>query len=115
LHKIQTEKIMAIEINDSNFEEIVMKSDKPVLVDFWAVWCGPCRMVGPIVEELSKEYEGRAVVGKVDVDNNPNISMNFGIRNIPTLLFFKNGQVVDKQVGAVPKAVLAGKLNAQLS
>jgi thioredoxin 1 len=111
----KTQKTMAIEINDSNFDEIVMKSDKPVLVDFWAVWCGPCRMVGPIVEELSKEYEGKAVIGKVDVDSNPNISMNFGIRNIPTLLFFKNGQVVDKQVGAVPKSVLANKLNAQLS
>lgn len=106
---------MAIEITDANFEEVVMKSDKPVLIDFWAEWCGPCRMVGPIVEELAKEYDGRAVIGKVDVDSNPNISMNFGIRNIPTLLFFKNGQVVDKQVGVVPKGVLAGKLNAQLS
>ncbi len=105
---------MAIEITDANFDEIVLKSNKPVLVDFWAEWCGPCRMVGPIVEELSKDFEGKAVVGKVDVDANPNISMNFGIRNIPTLLIFKNGEVVDKQVGAVPKAVLAGKINAQL-
>jgi thioredoxin 1 len=105
---------MALEITDANFEELVMKSDKPVLVDFWAEWCGPCRMVGPIVEELSKEYEGKAVIGKVNVDHNPNISMNFGIRNIPTLLFFKNGQVVDKQVGAVPKANLAAKLNTHL-
>jgi len=105
---------MALEINDANFEELVLKSDKPVLVDFWAEWCGPCRMVGPIVEELSKEYDGKAVIGKVNVDHNPNISMNFGIRNIPTLLFFKNGEVVDKQVGAVPKANLAAKLNAQL-
>jgi thioredoxin 1 len=105
---------MALEITDANFEELVMKSDKPVLIDFWAEWCGPCRMVGPIVEELSKDYEGKAVVGKVNVDTNPNISMNFGIRNIPTILFFKNGQVVDKQVGAVPKASLAAKLDAQL-
>ena len=105
---------MALEFTDSNFEELVIKSDKPVLVDFWAEWCGPCRMVGPVVEELSKEYEGKAVIGKVNVDNNPNISAQFGIRNIPTLLFFKGGQLVDKQVGAVPKSVLAGKLEAQL-
>ncbi len=106
---------MAIELTDSNFEEKVIKSDKPVLVDFWAEWCGPCRMVGPIVEELSKEYEGKAVIGKVDVDSNPKISMDYGVRNIPTLLVFKNGQIVDKQVGAVPKSVLAQKLDAQLS
>ena len=105
---------MAVEITDSNFEQLVKNSDKPVLIDFWAEWCGPCRMVGPIVEEIAKEYEGKAVVGKVNVDHNPNISMEFGIRNIPTILFFKNGQVVDKQVGAVPKAQLAAKLNAQL-
>lgn len=106
---------MALEITDSNFEELVLKSDKPVLVDFWAEWCGPCRMVGPVVEEISKEYEGKAVVGKLNVDSNPNISMKYGIRSIPTLLFIKNGEVVDKQVGAASKAVLTDKLNAQIA
>jgi thioredoxin 1 len=106
---------MALEITDSNFEELVLNSEKPVLVDFWAEWCGPCRIVGPIVDELSKDYEGKAVIGKVDVDSNPAISTRFGIRNIPTLLVFKNGVVVDKQVGAVAKTVLASKLDAQLA
>ena len=101
---------MALEITDANFEELVEKSDKPVLLDFWAEWCGPCRMVGPVVEELSKDYDGKAVVGKVDVDSNSAISAKFGIRNIPTILFFKGGQVVDKQVGAVQKSVLDEKL-----
>jgi thioredoxin 1 len=105
---------MAIEITDDNFEDVVLKSYKPVLVDFWAEWCGPCRMVGPVVEELSKEYEGKAVIGKVNVDQNSNISSNYGIRNIPTLLYFKNGILVDKQVGVVPKATLAAKLDAQI-
>jgi thioredoxin 1 len=105
---------MALEITDANFEELVLKSDKPVLVDFWAEWCGPCRMVGPIVEELSKDFDGKAVVGKVNVDHNSNISANYGIRNIPTLLIFKNGEIVDKQVGAVPKAALAAKLQAHV-
>jgi len=105
---------MALEITDANFDELVLKSDKPVLVDLWAEWCGPCRMVGPVVEELAKEYEGKAVVGKLNVDHNPNVSMKFGIRSIPTLLFFKGGQLVDRQVGAVPKAALEGKLKAQL-
>jgi thioredoxin 1 len=107
-------KNMALELTDSNFEEVVLKSDKPVLVDFWAEWCGPCRMVGPVVDELAKEYEGKAVIGKLDVDNNPRVATEFGIMSIPALLFFKNGQVVDKQVGAVPKHVLANKLNAHL-
>jgi|SRR4051812_47543175 thioredoxin 1 len=105
---------MAVQFTDSNFEELVLKSDKPVLVDFWAEWCGPCRMVGPLVEEIANEYEGRAVVGKVDVDNNPEISMKYGIRNIPTILFIKGGQVVDKQVGAAAKNILEDKLKAQL-
>ncbi len=105
---------MALEITDANFDELVLKSDKPVLLDFWAEWCGPCRMVGPVVEELAKEYDGKAIVGKVNVDHNADISMKYGIRNIPTLLYFKNGQVVDKQVGVAPKAQLAAKLQAQL-
>lgn len=103
----------AIEITDANFEEII-KSEQPILVDFWAEWCGPCKMIGPVVEELAGEYEGKAIIGKVDVDSNPSVAQAFGIRSIPTLLFFKGGQVVDKQVGAVPKAVLSKKLNAQL-
>ena len=105
---------MAFEATDSNFEDLVVKSDKPVIVDFWAEWCGPCRMVGPIVEEIGVEYEGKAVVVKLDVDSNPGVSGKYGIRNIPTILFFKNGEVVDKQVGAVPKTVLTGKLDKLL-
>jgi len=103
---------MAIEITDANFEELVVKSEKPVMIDFWAVWCGPCRMIAPIVEEMSGEYEGKAVIGKVDVDSNPNIAMKYGIRNIPTVLFVKNGEVADKQVGAAPKQVFTKKLDA---
>lgn len=102
-----------IEINDSNFEEI-MGSDKPVLVDFWAEWCGPCRMIGPVVEELAGEYDGKAVIGKLNVDENPELSAKFGVRSIPTLLVFKGGEIVDKQIGAVPKGVLAQKLDAQM-
>ena len=102
---------MAVEITDSNFQETVLNSDKPVLVDFWAAWCGPCRMLGPIIEELHGDYDGKAVVGKVDVDNNQQIAMQYGIRNIPTVLIFKNGEVVDKFVGVAPKASIAEKLN----
>ncbi|AEI51101.1 thioredoxin [Runella slithyformis] len=105
----------AVEITDANFGDLVAGSDKPVLVDFWAEWCGPCRMVGPVVEKIAEAYEGQAVVGKVDVDMNPETAMKFGIRSIPTLLFFKNGEVVDRVVGAVPQVVLEDKLKAQLS
>jgi thioredoxin 1 len=104
---------MAVEITDSNFQEI-LNSGKPVMVDFWAQWCGPCLAMGPVIEELAKDYDGQIVVGKLDVDNNPAVSNQFGIRNIPTILFFKDGKVVDKQVGAVPKTVLVKKLDAQL-
>ena len=105
---------MAIEVNDANFEEVVLKSEIPVLVDFWAEWCGPCRMVAPVVEELSHDYEGKLLVTKVDVDSNPNTAMKFGIRNIPTILFIKNGEVVDKHVGAAPKSALSSKVDAVL-
>jgi thioredoxin 1 len=101
---------MALEINDANFEELVLKADKPVIIDFWAEWCGPCRIIGPIINEIAEDYKDKAIVGKVDVDNNPNIATRFGIRNIPTVLFFKNGVVADKQVGAVPKANFVNKL-----
>lgn len=105
---------MVIEVTDANFEEVVLNSDKPVLVDFWAEWCGPCRMITPIIKELAEEYGDKVVITKMDVDSNPGTSVKFGIRNIPTILFFKNGEVADKQVGAVPKTILASKLDALL-
>jgi thioredoxin 1 len=95
---------MALEITDENFEETVLKTDKPVLVDFWAAWCGPCRMVGPIIDELSDEYKDKAVVGKVDIDSNQQYAAKFGVRNIPTVLIFKNGELVDRKVGVSTKS-----------
>lgn len=103
-----------IELNDANFDQII-NSDKPVLVDFWAEWCGPCKMIGPVVEELAGDYEGKVVIGKLNVDENPAVTARFGVRSIPTLLVFKGGQIVDKQVGAVPKSVLSQKLAAQVA
>ncbi|MDL2315213.1 thioredoxin [Bacteroidales bacterium OttesenSCG-928-C19] len=105
---------MALEINEANYEELVAKSDKPVLLDFWATWCGPCRTIAPIVDEVATEYEGKAIVGKVDVDSNSEITAKFGIRNIPTLIFVKNGEMVDKLVGAVQKSAITAKLDALL-
>ncbi len=105
---------MAFQITDTNFQESVMDRDGLTVIDFWAEWCGPCRMIGPIVEELSQEYDGKVLVGKVDVDNNPEVSMKYGIRSIPTILFVKNGEVVDKHVGATTKQVLANKIEANI-
>jgi thioredoxin 1 len=101
-------------LDDSSFDQF-LKSDKPVLVDFWAEWCGPCKMIGPVVEELAGEYDGKALIGKLNVDENPEVTSRYGIRSIPTLLVFKDGQIVDKQIGAVPKSVLSKKLDAQLA
>ena len=105
---------MALEITDANFKEVVLDSDKPVLVDFWAAWCGPCRTISPIVDELHNELEGKAVIGKVNVDENSDTPVKFGVRNIPTLLVFKNGEVVDKIVGAVPKSQILEKIEAHM-
>ncbi len=105
---------MALEVTDANFEELVLNSDKPVIVDFWAEWCGPCRMVGPIINEIGEEYAEKAKVYKMDVDSNPATSAKYGIRNIPTVLFFKGGEIKDKQVGASPKNVFVNKLDPLL-
>lgn len=105
----------ALKFTDDSFEDDVLNADKPVLVDFWAEWCGPCRMVGPVVDELAGEYEGKAKIGKVNVDENSEISTKYGIRSIPSLLIFKNGEVVDQIVGAVPKNQLKKQLDAQLT
>ena len=102
----------AKEVTDSEFETTVLGSDQPVLVDFWAEWCGPCRAIGPVIEELSKEYDGKVKVGKVNVDNNPQVSLNYGITSIPAILFIKNGEVVDKLIGAQPKANFVKKIEA---
>lgn len=104
-----------MEVTDANFQNEVLKSDKPVLLDFWAEWCGPCKMISPIVEELANEYDGKLKVGKVDVDSNQQTSMQYGIRSIPTLLIFKGGKVVDQLVGAVPKKVLSEKITKHLN
>ena len=104
---------MALQVTDANFDELV-NSGKPMVLDFWAEWCGPCRMVGPIVDKLATEYEGKVIIGKIDVDNNDDVVSQFGIRNIPTILFFKDGVVVDKQVGAAPKATFVAKIDALL-
>ena len=105
---------MALELTDQNFKETVLDSDKVALVDFWAEWCGPCRMIGPMVEELADEYMGKAVIGKVNVDHNSQTATTYGIRSIPTILFFKGGEIVDKQIGAASKAALVEKLEAHI-
>ena len=104
---------MALEITDSNFQEILAEG-KPVVMDFWAPWCGPCKMVGPIIDELATEYEGKVIIGKCDVDENGDVAAEYGIRNIPTVLFFKNGELVNKQVGSAPKSAYVAKIEAIL-
>ena len=104
---------MALEVTDANFEELV-NAGKPMVLDFWAEWCGPCRMVSPIIDELATEYEGKVTIGKMDVDNNNDVAAQFGIRNIPTVLFFKDGKLVDKQVGAAQKSAFVAKIDALL-
>lgn len=105
----------ALEFTDQNFQEVVLDSDKPVLVDFWATWCGPCKMIAPVVDQLAEEMEGQAVIGKLDVDANRDTAAKYGVMSIPTLLIFKNGEMVDKQVGVVSKSVLASKISAAMA
>jgi thioredoxin 1 len=104
-----------IHFTDDNFQTEVLNSDQPVLVDFWAAWCGPCRMIAPVIEELARDYDGKAKIGKLDVDNNQRVAMQYGIRSIPSLLIFKGGKVVDQIIGAVPKAHISSKLEAAVS
>ena len=106
---------MAFEFTDANFAEATSTKDQVTVVDFWAEWCGPCRMITPLIEQLSEEYKGDAVVGKLNVDNNPEIAQKFGVRSIPTIIFLKNGEIVDKQVGVTSKAALAAKIDAALA
>ena len=105
---------MALELTDKNFKEMAVDINGVAVIDFWAEWCGPCRMIGPIIEELHHEYAGKVVVGKVDVDSNPEVSMKYGTRNIPTVLFLKNGEIVDKQVGVTTKQNFVNKIEALL-
>ncbi|HEX5555162.1 MAG TPA: thioredoxin [Chitinophagaceae bacterium] len=105
---------MALEFTDANFQNDVLDSEQLSVVDFWAEWCGPCRAIGPVVEELSHEYEGKVNIGKVNVDQNPQVSMQYGITSIPAILFIKGGQIVDKQIGAAPRSVLEKKIQAHL-
>ncbi len=105
---------MAFEFTDTNFQDVALEGDKLSVVDFWAEWCGPCRLVTPIIEDLAKEYDGKANIGKLNVDHNQEVSMKYGVRSIPTILFIKNGEVVDKHVGATTKAALTEKIEAHI-
>ncbi len=104
---------MALTITDSNFDQLLAEG-KPMVVDFWATWCGPCKKIGPYIEELAEQYANQVIIGKVDVDENDQLAIRFGIRNIPTILFFRNGEVADKQIGAAPKAALEAKIQSLL-